>query len=203
MKTNNFGNYGQTVVLKSRFDAQQKDKDTWLQARLDALNFYRGRTREYVIPYFSRDTLAKIPISNINLVKRIIDRISLCYMSAPIREVSNESYSDYIHQKDFRLQKAERYVNLLELVLIKPSWRDGAIQYDIITDFEPTFGDDPMKPISIQYPLAKRSSTTDDTGNIWAYWSANEHFLYDKNNNDKKVYNHNIKMMYRNMLIKI
>ena len=181
--------YGKQMVLKSRFDAQQQDKDEWLRCRLDALNFYRGRTREYINPFYSKDTLKKIEPWNINITRRVIDRVSLVYMVAPIREVTNENYDDYIYQKDFRLQKAERYVNLLELVLIKPTWRNGAVSYDIITDFEPTFGDDPMAPIAFEYPLATRSTVQDSTPELWAYWSDDEHFIYDKNDNSKKHYN--------------
>ena len=177
------------MILASRFDAQQNEKDQWLRARLDALNFYRGRTREYITPYFSRDTLAKVPVSNINIVKRIIDRISLCYMVDPARDVSYDGYADLTLSKGFRMQKLERYVNLLEVVLIKPCLRGGVLDYDIVTDFEPAFGDDPMKPTSIEYPLATRSSVRDETPEIWAYWSESEHFLYDKNNSNKRVYN--------------
>jgi len=181
--------YGKQMVLKSRFDAQQQDKDEWLRCRLDALNFYRGRTREYINPFYSKDTLKKIEVSNINITKRIIDRVSLCYMVAPIREVSNDAYFELTKGKDFRMQKAETYTNLLELILIKPCFRNGRMEYDIITDFEPTFGDDPMTPISIEYPLATRSTVQDSTPELWAYWSDGEHFIYDKNNNGKRIYN--------------
>jgi len=181
--------YGKQMILQSRFSAQQNDKDDWLRARLDALNFYKGRTKAYLNPFYSSETWKKIEPSNINITKRIIDRVSLCYMVAPKREVGNDVYYDLTKGKDFRMQKAEVYTNLLELILIKPSFRNGKLEYDLITDFEPTFGDDPMQPISIEYPLATRSTVRDNTPELWAYWSADEHWIYDKNSNSKIIYN--------------
>ena len=180
---------GKKSVYTSRWDAQQDSKEQWLQRRLDAMNYYRGRTRAYVIEFFSDSTLAKVPVSNINLTRRIIDRVSLVYQVAPKRITSNENYTEMIHKKDEKLQRFERIINLLELALIKPCWRNSRIEYDIITDFEPQFGDDPLEPISFTYPLAKRSEVTSLDPELWAYWSDTEHFIYDKADNEKKVPN--------------
>ncbi len=180
---------GKKSVYTSKWNAQQDSKETWLKARLDALNYYRGRTREYVIDYFSDSTLAKVCVSNINICKRIIDRVSLVYQVAPKREVTSDKYIDLIKNKDEKLQRAERLCNLLELILIKPSWRNDRIEYEIITDFEPSFGDDPLEPESFTYPLARRDEVTNNDPQLWAYWSADEHFIYDKAQDDKKVPN--------------
>lgn len=181
---------GKKSIYQSKWDANQKTKERWLSDRLDALNYYNGRTREYVTPFFSDSTLSKVPVANINITKRIIDRISLCYQVAPIRNVTNDSYSDFVRDKDHKLQRFERLVNLLELVLIKPRWRDGKLEYDIITDFEPEFGgDDPMIPTAFTFPLQSRASVTNTDEQIWAYWSDTEYFMFNKSDNDKKINN--------------
>ena len=180
---------GRKSVYISKWDANQDSKEKWLQNRLDAMNYYMGRTREYVIDYFSDSTLEKVPIGNINITKRIIDRISLVYQVAPKREVTSDKYIDIIKHKDEKLQRAERLCNLLEVILIKPCWRDGSIEYDIITDFEPSFGDDPLNPIAFTYPLARKDEVQNNDPELWAYWSDTEHFIFDKNENDAKVPN--------------
>ena len=180
---------GRKSVILSRWDTQQDSKDKWLQDRLDALNYYNGRTREYVVPYFADSTLSKVPVSNINICQRIIDRISLCYQVPPIRQVTNESYTDFLRGKDHKLQRFERMVNLLEVVLLKPCWRGDRLEYDIIVDFEPEFGDDPLVPIAFSYPLSKRAEVMDTEQDIWAYWSDTEHFLFNKSDGDKKIKN--------------
>ena len=74
-------------------------------------------------------------------------------MKAPLREYSNANTPDFFYQKDHKLQRAERLCNLLECILIKPTWRNERMEYDIIRDWEPVFGDDPLNPTAIQYPL--------------------------------------------------
>ena len=173
-------NVGKLLVKQSRYDAQQNEKDAWRRARYIAKDFYQGNTEEYTRQYFSQSLCSKIPISNVNITKRIIDRISLVYMKPPKREYSDENVIEFFNGKDFKLQRAERMTNLLEHILIKPTWRNGKIDYDIIMDFEAQFGDDPLRPISYTYPLAMKASVLDDTPELYAYWDAENTFIYDE-----------------------
>ena len=70
--------------------------------------------------------------------------------------------------------------NLLEHILIKPTWRGGFLDYDIIMDFEPVFGDDPLRPIGFSYPLSIKASVLDDTPELYAYWDAENTFIFDE-----------------------
>tara|TARA_R100000773_G_scaffold14845_1_gene13554 strand:+ start:1737 stop:3077 length:1341 start_codon:yes stop_codon:yes gene_type:complete len=174
-------NIGKTLIRQSRYDAQQNAKNAWRDARLMARDYYNGETMEYTRDYFSRSLLEKVPISCVNITKRIIDRISLVYMKPPIREFSNENFPMMLRNKDFKLQRAERMTNLLEHILIKPTFRDGMLDYDIIMDFEAQFGDDPLRPISITYPLAMKASVMDEEPELHVYWDAENTFIYDNN----------------------
>ena len=169
------------LLKQSQWNAQQQAKNRWRERRERALDYYNGRTKRYTKELFNRQLSNKIPIANINVCKRVIDRISLLYMVQPERVYSNPEATDFFSGKDFKLQRAERYTNLLDSVLIKPTWRDGKIEYDIIHDFEPSFGDDPMKPISFTYPLSARSEVLDTKPELWAYWDMDNTFIYDKN----------------------
>ena len=169
------------LLKQSQWNAQQQAKNRWRERRERALDYYNGRTKRYTKELFNRQLSDKIPIANINVCKRVIDRISLLYMVQPERVYSNPEATDFFSGKDFKLQRAERYTNLLDSVLIKPTWRDGKIEYDIIHDFEPSIGDDPMKPISFTYPLSARSEVLDTKPELWAYWDMDNTFIYDKN----------------------
>jgi hypothetical protein len=105
----------------------------------------------------------------------------MVYMVEPIRVYTKEDVVDFFHEKNHKMQRLERYTNLLDAVLIKPCWRDGVIEYDIIHDFEPHFGDDPMKPIAFTYPLSIRSEVLDNTPTLFAYWDEETTFVYDDN----------------------
>ena len=169
------------LLKQTQWNAQQQAKNRWRERRERALDFYNGRTKRYTKKLFNRQLSDKIPIANINVCKRVIDRISLLYMVEPERVYSKPEITDLFSGKNFKLQRAERFTNLLDSILVKPTWRDGMIEYDIIHDFEPAFGDDPMKPTSFTYPLSARSEVLDTKPELWAYWDLDNTFIYDKN----------------------
>ena len=179
-------NMAELAVLMSKFDVKQKQKNLWKQSRYEALDYYNGNTSEYVSEYFSASTLNKVVTGNINITKRVIDRISLVYMTPPIRTYTNEDVTDFFVDKDLKLQRLERITNLLDAVLLKPCWRTkddgyGCIEYDIISDYEPIFGDDPLKPEAIVYPITMKATVMDDTPEQFAYWDKENHFIFDRN----------------------
>ena len=179
-------NVGELAVLTSKYDANQQRKNHWKQSRYKALDYYNGNTKDYTSKYFSKSTLNKVVSGNINITKRIIDRISLVYMTPPIRTYTNEDIDAYFIEKDLKLQRLERITNLLDAVLLKPCWRtkedgSGCIEYDIVSDYEPIFGEDPLKPEAIIYPIASRSTVLDDTPALWVYWDSEHTFTFDAN----------------------
>ena len=177
---------GELAVLMSKWDANQQRKNQWKQDRYIALDYYKGVTSEYVRNYFNAQTLKKIPIGNVNITKRIIDRVSLVYMTPPNRTYTNEEISELFFQKDMKLQRLERITNLLDGVLLKACWRvkddgSGCIEYDIIADYEPMFGDDPLKPIGYVYPIAQKAEVLTTEPELFAYWDKENHFTFDRN----------------------
>ena len=174
------------AVLMSKWDASQQRKNQWKDSRYTALDYYNGRTGEYINNYFSTSILNKVVKGNINITKRIVDRISLVYMVAPKRLYSREDVTDYFIDKDVKLQRLERMTNLLDAVLLKPCWRTkedgtGCIEYDVIMDYEPIFGEDPLKFEAIVYPVAKKSTVLDTTPELWVYWDAENTYTFDNN----------------------
>ena len=70
----------QLAVEMSKVDWQNQEKKRWLQTREKAYNYYKGRTEAYTKTFFSNNLNKQIPCPNINITKRVIDRISLVYM---------------------------------------------------------------------------------------------------------------------------
>ena len=169
------------VEKQSQWNAQQQSKNKWRGRREQALDYYNGRTERYTKNYFASGLSKKIPIANVNITKRIIDRISLVYMVAPIRSYTKPEIIDYFCEKDFKLQRLERFTNLLDSCLVKVTYRNGLLDYDIIHDFEPMFGDDPLRPIAYTYPLSTKSEVLDTTPELFAYWDIDNTFIYDRN----------------------
>ena len=173
------------VEKQSQWNAQQQAKNKWRERREQALDYYNGRTERSTKKYFNEGLSKKIPIANVNITKRIVDRISLVYMIAPQREYTKPDITDYFCEKDFKMQRLERFTNLLDSCLVKITYRNGLLDYDIIHDFEPMFGDDPMRPIAYTYPLSTKSEVLDTTPELFAYWDMENTFIYDR---DGKVY---------------
>ena len=174
------------LVLDAKYDAGQKRKNDWKRSRLDALEFYKGRSLPYTMNYFDSTLFDKVPASNINVTKRIVDRVSLVYMKPPKRIYTKEDTPMLFHHKDFKLQRAERFCNLLDAVLIKPCFRyndrgEGRIEYDIIWDYEPIFGDDPLNPVAFTYPIASKDSVMDNSPELNVYWDKENTFTFDNN----------------------
>jgi len=177
-------NAGELAVKISKWDINQQTKNKWKQDRYEAMDYYKGNTIEYTSRYFSKSTLSKIVTGNVNVTKRVIDRISLVYMTPPTRLYTREDLPDFFKDKDLKLQRLERITNLLDGVLLKPCWRTtedgvGSIEYDIIWDYEPIFGDDPLNPEAIIYPITKKATVLDTTPEQWAYWDSENHFVFD------------------------
>ena len=133
-------NLGELAVLMSRWDANQQRKNKWKQTRYEALDYYNGKTKNYVQDYFSSSMLDKIVTGNVNITKRIIDRISLVYMVSPKRLYTKDDIHLSFHEKNMKLQRLERMTNLIDGVLFKPCYRyndnnEGFIEYDIIFDY--------------------------------------------------------------------
>ena len=169
------------IQKQSQWNAKQQAKNQWRVRRERALDYYNGRTERYTEMYFNKNLSKKIPIANVNITKRIIDRISLVYMVAPKREYTRPEIVDYFIDKDFKMQRLERFTNLLDSVLIKPTFRNGALDYDIIHDFEPHFDEDPMRPVAYTYPLSTKSTVLDTTPELFAYCDMENTFIYDRN----------------------
>jgi len=171
----------ETLVKWSKIDWNQEQRNTWRRGRQKAINYYNGKTEEYTKGFFNSSLISKIPIANVNFTKRIIDRTSLVYMVPPIREVANETYPDYLANKDTKLQRFEKMINLLDGVGIKPTWR-GKLEYDLLYDYELEFyEDDPLKIKALHYPLSINGSVMDTTPVKYAYWDNENTFIYDKN----------------------
>ena len=120
-------NIGQMLLRESQATAQQNAKNQWRKKRLMARDFYNGNTEDYTKNYFSQNLINKIPLANVNITKRIIDRISLVYMKPPKREYSNENVPMMFNEKDLISVKKR---NISELINLKNDTRgQGMISF--------------------------------------------------------------------------
>ena len=178
-----FPNLAAKAVAMARLDYQQKMKDIFKDERALALKYYKGRAEDDYMSYITKNLRDQVPTPSNNVTKRIVDRTSLVYNEQPIRSLGEDYKGDYYkYTKGFngKMQIAERRTNLLHLIAIKETWRNDQIERDIILDFEPFFGDDPLTPIAIAYPLTQKATVTDTTPETWIYWDAEGWIKYER-----------------------
>ncbi len=162
------------IIGRSVFDSRQTEKNKWLNRRGQAIDFYRGDVVDLIKKSFP-SSWHLVPLYTNNMTKRVIDRISLVYTEPVIRHVDNVHYAGVTSMKDQDLLFAERMTNLLNIILIKASWRNGEIRYDFIDDFEiVTDENDKNKIVSVSFPLGAPSNILGSIDDIWEMWTEDE-----------------------------
>ena len=191
-------------IKHTRLLAKQDAKTEWDAMRDKADDYYKGRTDkdpEYTRKFMNSQAIKEVPIDNNNVTKRIIERISLVYSVEPIRTFFNdkgkaeEPSTEYIEAtkfKDEMMHDAEKQTNLLRLIGIKPTLRKKTLKdnatnvfdYDILVDFEPAFGKDPMIPIGVSYPLMARAEVRSNVPELWVYIDEVGYVVYNRKTNE-------------------
>ena len=64
------------LVLSAKHDAEQQRKNKWKIARMDALEYYKGRSLPYTQSYFDSSLFEKVPasISCLNALVAVLDK---------------------------------------------------------------------------------------------------------------------------------
>ena len=180
----------------AQIQAQKQGHDGWLRLRRMALDFYYSLSQDYVKDFYTARHLSFISVANHNLTKRIINRTSLVYMQSPVRTIDgelSELYESMTQRKDAKMQRLERYVNLLNLEVIRPVWDAIAQRFDyyLITDFEvETSSTDPLVPVAIKYPVAASSSLSETSEQLYERWDRNSVQVMDEHGNIRSNMEH-------------
>ena len=170
------------IIEESIRQLKWENHSAMLEMRDEALDYYTyNNTAKYIDQYFSGTLQQEIPLYCVNLTKKLINRISLVYKDAPIRDVENDSYNDFTMDKNYKMKSFERIQNLLGTVAIHVAWKDGKFVYNPVMNFVPIMDPmNPLEPIAITYPLNKATADWRNTQeDIYVYWSADKHFMFD------------------------
>ena len=154
-------------------------------------DFYMNRQYkdEYLRDY-GFDT-AQIPLTFINLTRKIIDKISLVYKNAPDRRIGEKEDDPYVkwieNNEDFNtgLKRAERKKNLFHNILFRPMWYNDRWNFWIETEWIPYFREgDPLRPFAYSIPV-KRDTTMTDANKVeekqwYMFWSDDYYYWHDE-----------------------
>lgn len=184
-------NPASTLIKESIARARQENKAINETNRDKLDDFYHGRQykAEYLENYGHKDS--QIPLTHLNITKKIIDKISLIYKYQPDRqlipEMEKDKYQEFIVQNPFlnvELKRAERLKNLFGNVLFRPMYYNNKWNFWIETEWIPHFLEgNALVPIGYSIPV-KRETTETERGKIddrqwYMYWSDEFYYWHD------------------------
>ena len=184
------------VIQESIQRLKSYNQDMMFEHRDMAIDYYTfNNTGKYIDQYFDGSLQDEIPLYPVNMTSRLINRISLVYKDAPIREIENDNYFDLTMMKNVKMKHFERMHNLLGTMAVQVGWHNDRFKYQPIINFEPIFSpDDPLNPIAITYLLPKATADlySQSTPDEFMYWDAENHFIFNEKGKITSINDDNI-----------
>ena len=187
------------LALELIQESLKEQKQMYAKGRRDAiyklLDYYAGdNTAQYIEDRFSADAFREIPVSEFNVTRRMIDRMSRIYTLGAQRNVSDR-YDDMIHNKPFKMKHMEKMTRLIGTIATQVVFKQFPkphFNYNPVYYFDAFFEDDPFVPSAITYPMVQNVvDVTDVAGLQYCYWDKECFIKYDENGNVLEEQTHN------------
>ncbi len=190
------------LALELIQESLKEQKQMYAKGRRDAiyklLDYYAGdNTAQYIEDRFSADAFREIPVSEFNVTRRMIDRMSRIYTLGAQRNVSDR-YDDMIHNKPFKMKHMEKMTRLIGTIATQVVFKQFPkphFNYNPVYYFDAFFEDDPFVPSAITYPMVQNVvDVTDVAGLQYCYWDKECFIKYDENGNvlEEQMHNYGI-----------
>ena len=153
-----------------------KKRENYIEKLLD---YYNGNnTPHYISKMFSAAVFNEIPLTEVNITRRFINKMSRIYTIGAIRNVGGK-YEGLTALKSTRMKHIERMPRLVGTIATRVVWNEGDapyFDYRPIYFFHVFFGDDPFVPTAITYPVIQPVRDTSKVQKLeYAYWDAEKY----------------------------
>ena len=122
------------------------------------LDYYAGdNTAQYIEDRFSADAFREIPVSEFNVTRRMIDRMSRIYTLGATRNV-NPAYDKMTIKKAHKMKHMEKMTRLIGTIATQVVFKqspDPHFNYNPVYYFDAYFDQDPFTPYAITYPMVQ------------------------------------------------
>ena len=151
------------------------------------LDYYAGdNTAQYIEDRFSADAFREIPVSEFNVTRRMIDRMSRIYTLGATRNV-NDIYSEMIHKKAHKMKHMEKMTRLIGTIATQVVFKrspEPHFNYNPVYYFDAYFDQDPFVPYAITYPMVQNIHDISDSSKLnYCYWDDMNYMVYDEDGN--------------------
>ena len=157
------------------------------EAIYKCLDYYAGdNTAQYIEDRFSADAFREIPVSEFNVTRRMIDRMSRIYTLGAERNV-NTKYEAMIANKPHKMKHVEKMTRLVGTIATQVVFKfdpEPHFDYNPVYYFDAYFDDDPFVPYAITYPMVQNVHDTSDVKKLqYCYWDKDVYIIYDEDGN--------------------
>ena len=151
------------------------------------LDYYAvDNTAQYIEDRFSADAFREIPVSEFNVTRRMIDRMSRIYTLGATRNVS-DTYDDMTLKKPHKLKHMEKMTRLIGTIATQVVFKQTPkphFNYNPVYYFDAYFDQDPFVPYAITYPMVQNVHDISDTDKLnYCYWDDVQYLVYDEDGN--------------------
>ena len=176
------------VLTKTKTEYNQNRKDV-IEKLID---YYSGdNTVQYTETYFQAKSFQEVPVSEFNLTRRFIDKMSRVYSLGASRTVNKQNDYDLLtRHKDFKMKHIEKMTRLLGTIAVGIEWKEDAngqnfFEYKPIYNFDVGLDiHDPHTPTSITYPLLLPHDDPLNTEKVlYAHWDKEFYRIMDEDGN--------------------
>jgi hypothetical protein len=147
------------------------------------LDYYHDIQFDYIYDHLSAifSDPDKLTPCFVNIVKKIINNLAMVYARDAVREISGSDQDKVIFKTlcqtsglSIKMKAASRYTKLLKTVLIRPVWRKGHLDLDILTGdvLDVTTGDTPEDLQSVMITHFPESGKQDEIE--YSFWTDTE-----------------------------
>lgn len=149
---------------------------------MDRIRFYLSQAMQE--KQFKAETLGKMQLPHIDVVRKIVNRTSLAYKTPAeryiVEEKPNENYQLLLESSNINQQAKtwNRLAKVLDTVYVAPFWRTDHIEYEIFPPHLVTIEEDPknyLEPLSVTYQMESGGKT------VFVYWSKEYNYMLDEN----------------------
>jgi len=169
-------------TLFHAWNQHQKDKeDKRLKNVQKLIDFYNNDQKEYLKDYLKLKDLDDFPFYETGLTKKIVNKISEVYKTAPLRffgEKRSDTYESLTKKKNIAMKTIERQANLLGVVGVRPYIKDGKFDYMLLRSMSATLKG--IEPTGVKFLIADNGMNR-----LYEYWTPENRYILDENN--KKV----------------
>ena len=178
----------QTMLKEAQEKATRERKDNTVRR----LSYYHDEQESYIIEQLEKhhaDPDAFTPVF-FNVVKKIINQLSMVYMADATREIVGSAQDQAIFAEivesanlNLKMKTASRFTQLLKTIMLRPVWRQGKMDLDILTGdiLDVEIGDTVEQLKTVMVSLYPQSGESKDIE--YSLWTDETYTRLDYNGN--------------------